>query len=108
LTWRGQDRLLAKIDLAEHESAGASGEREGAQKVAIETAQPRTERILPERNLGLLDGRWKHHVDPDHACAAFDDGGEDAADLAGPGDGRGALEGGGPIAFLVESDDDRR
>ncbi len=66
---------------------------EGTQKIAVEAAQPRAQRIFSKRNFRLLDGCRKHHVDPDHARAALDDGRENAADLTRPDDGGRALEG---------------
>jgi hypothetical protein len=108
LAGRGQQRAVLMLDLAEHDLAGAGAERQRAQVVAVEAAQPCAQRFLAERHRGLLDRGGKHDVEADDPGAAVDDRGQHLADLARPGDARCAVEGRRAEGLLVERDDDRR
>jgi hypothetical protein len=105
LAGRRQDRLLAMLDFAEHELARTRRERERAQEVAVEAAQPRPQRVLPKRDFRLLNRRREDDVEADHPRAAVDHFGEYTADLAGPGHARRALERRTLVARFIEDDD---
>ena len=82
--------------------------RQRAQKIAVEAADLFAEQAFAERDLGLLDRRLEHDVEADDLGAALDDRAENAADLAGPGQRRRALERRRLIGFLVDRDHHRR
>ena len=63
------------------------------------------ERLVAERDLGLLDRGRKNDVEPDDLRAALDDRRHNSADLARPGDARRADEWRRAVGFLVECDD---
>jgi hypothetical protein len=103
----GPDRLVAAQDLAQHDLARGRRARQRAQKVAIEAADSFAKHSLAKRHLGLLDRGRDHHIEAGDFCAAFKHGAKHAADLAGPGQGWGALERRGAVTFLVDCDHDR-
>ena len=69
------------LHLAEHHFAVTRAERERAQEVAVEAAQPGAERFVAERDLGLLDRGRKDDVEADDLGAAVEDRGQNAPDL---------------------------
>ena len=76
MRWPGDhDREIAMLRLAQHQLTLMRAERERAQEVAIEVAQPRPEHAVAERNFGLLDRGRKHDVEADRLGAAGDDRG---------------------------------
>ena len=107
LAGRGQHRIVLMLDLAEHDLAGAGAERERAQIVAVEAAQPRAQGLVAERHRGLLDRGREHDVEAHDLGAAVDDRGQHPADLGRPGDARAAFERRGPEGLLIERDHDR-
>ena len=107
LAGRGPDGLVAAQDLAEHDLARGRRTRQRTQKVAVEAADLFAQHAVAERYFGLFDRGRDHHVEAGDFCAAFEDGAEHAADLAGPGQRRRALEGSGAIALFIDRDHDR-
>ena len=88
----GRTGWSAAQHFAQHHLAGVGGRGQRAQKIAVETADLLAEHAVAERDLGLLDRVRDHDVEADHLGAAFQHSAEDAADLAGPGQHRRALE----------------
>jgi hypothetical protein len=96
------------LRLPQHHFAVTRAERQRAQKFAIKTAQPPTQRAVAERDFRLLDRSRKHDVETDHFGVTAKNCGENLSDLRAPGYRRRACEWRRAIGFFVERDNDRR
>ena len=108
LPWRGSDRLVAALNLSENELASGRSRRKCTKKIPIEPAHAGAQHLVPERDLGLFDGPLENDIETNDFCPAIDDGCENPADLAGPGEGWRPLERWGLVALFVDRDHDDR
>ena len=99
---RRSNRPVAVLDLAEHHLAGAGGGGKRPEKIAVEAAHARAQKVAVERHLRLLERGGKDDVEADHIRSTLEHRGEHAADLARPGDGRRASERRALVALLVD------
>ncbi len=102
----GRIELVTAQDFTEHNLAGGGRSGKRSQEVAVEAAHLLAQHAVAKRNLDCSIEFGITMSKPTTLAPPSSDCGQNAADLAGPGQRRRSLERRGAQAFLVDRDDD--